>query len=368
MNATGLTFGTNFLQNKHMNGKKKLELKGDVFILQMVSNRDKTSGKFNLLLDGNFNQCLHTIYECLDDIKHVTICIPENVTDTSLNEFDRINEKFFESKMSLILSDEYGSNAAEHRENFYSYAVYLNTNPYDMVVSDFGIKFFESTNVGKAVSKNIATKNVVYRYNCTKISDYDNKPSAKFFDSECNMAKHYDTYVYSDVQYDYFTSKGVPVYRMSNIFNMKLLKLLADDYIAQHEKDEKLSGYIDYIKDFMNSPIVFYPSRLEDPQYRFIDVCKFANEKNTTVLVTNPTNVSLPSIITENQITTPVFEVGCTDKRFEYFAWLNELNENDFIVRYDKEFHITLLENLYLSKATVLHEFDEDVVRSYVAE
>lgn len=323
----------------------------------MISNRDKVTNEFNLSLDGNFYQTLHSIYNNLSTIDSVVITIPLNVCKQSIEVFNKFNSDYLNNIVKILhVPKFYGTNAAEHRDMFIkNFNESFNLGYYDQVISDFSVKIKHS--------------NVSYRYNWSKVSDNDNTESAKYFDLECELAKTFDTYVFSDIQYKYMSDKASTskIYRLEKIYSSKLLTERCRNVIDNTSFDikTKVENKYSSFTELIKVPKIFYPSRLEDVRYRYDLVQEYSISNNLPTIVTNPTNIDILKYKLSNS---NLIEVSTVNKLYEYYLWLTMLTEDDIIFNHSDDFHVSLLEQIVICKAKNVSPFTKEQLDSYIYE
>lgn len=335
--------------------KQQLELKGNVHIIQMISMRDKKTGKYLPLMDGNLNSMLHRIWTFRNQLKNVYITLPNvrSIDHEQLNRLDTMIEKLFNQDPSTELrvwanfnSAIYRKDVGKTRMNLLSrdYPLEFDGDRLDMIVSEFPVDIEVDGDT-----------QVVYNYNWSAV-DKANDILNISHKREIELAKKYPTYLFSDIQYDYWKEQGVDLsntYRSTNIYSKEFFKLVAEYFAPEptlHDWYEtaKMNGH----------DLVFFPQRIDDPRYDFERVCsdiEFAARtgNNFKLVVTNPTNVPVPKkdyII--NMSDHP-------DKRTLYFTMLLELEEDDMIVHKEDDMHVSLLEQIAITKATVHHHIPD---------
>lgn len=345
---------------------------GSLFV-QIISTRDKFSGKYLPTMDGNLNVTLHRIYNVIDDIQQVMITLPMiyQIDHDNLLQFKATVKKLFGNKILLLHVQMYGDSVAEtrklildpasHARKQFDSFVHHETKFFNakQIISDFPIEFNSKIDVP-----------IIYNYNWGKSSNDIVDDASKYFSLEVDLAKHHSTFLYSDVQYNYWKAEGQAtdlVFRSVAIFNKDMFQSVSTDEV--NSMDAATEYLIDqFIQD--NKTIVFYPSRIEDPRYCFnhvlfiSEICKFP------LIISNPTNIkSYDNKLYSNAINSHFTNVldlsNVPNKRAAYFYVLSKLRPDDMIFRFETDMHISLIEQKILTEAKIVHPHfaDEDVFK-----
>lgn len=337
--------------------QKELTISDNTLFLQMLSVRDKASGLYLPSMDGNINVTLNRIYNAKNTLNRVHITLPalELIDEDSMNALHELNKNIFGSIIKFHYMKFYCSDVAITRKNVYELQELYLDRDFAQVISDFAI------NIIPLISNDIS---ISYNYNWSKVSDDDNSPSAQSFDKEVELSKKFPTFLYSDVQYDYWKSKGLlgeNVFRSKNIFDPQYIKIIADRYLTDTSNDSMTQEISEFINDYKQ--VVFYPSRIEDPRYDFPQIIEYCKWSKTPLIISNPTNVPLPKELKDMTI----LDLSTAEhKRASYFITLSLLRESDAIFHHESDMHISLIEQIMLTKADVIHNFDEETIKSYI--
>lgn len=372
---------------------KQLKLKGNVLWLQMVSMRDKATGAFNIMMDGNVNNTLHTLAASKADVNEFVWAMPK------LNEADKkiiedYNRLYFDGKIRIIEVDElFGAHAGEHRELWSmlragkqtasSIAVLKECNNANFIISDYPISHYQFPDDLYA--------DVIYNFSLTKVSDSDNGPGTSYFDIELELCASKDTeavYLFSNNQLNYFVSKLTDiskVFRRTNVFSKHFLEFVADYVINNTEHAETANAmkeFTDTAALHKSKKILLWPHRLDDPRYCLNDfiTSEVCNTRYFSVLMTNPTNISDEDILEKLLVKNELFSVPITvicrnddfDKRLLYMFLLSKLSKQVEVWHYESDFHtgtaeqfIMLGENGCVFKNDSLNA---EVVKSYITD
>lgn len=355
------------MQNNSFNS----HLIGTILFFQAISTRDKTTGKYLPLLDGNLNVTLNRIWCSQHSIKKVIITLPrkEFIDEIQLNELIKwCLFSFQHVEFEFIFLSCYGTNIDETRKNLLDSKNTLLTEliycEVDCIVSEFPINL------------SLISTNLIYNYNWSKCDDNEsNEQLNKFFKLEIELAKTYHTYLYSDVQLQYWKHNvddcnPLYVHRSKAIFSKQYINKVSayniDKWIT-NEKNAKTKKQIDKI--FGNDICIFYPSRIEDTRYQFDKICQIAINTNRTIIVTNPTKYDLNDYLLHIGLQPKIFDLSNeTDKRGVYFYILSKLSPHiDVIYRFENDMHISLIEQVLLTKAMISSpNFTSKQIQSYI--
>lgn len=329
--------------------KRKLVMHGNVLIFQMISMRDKATGKYLPLMDGNVNSMLHRIYSNLKNIDKVVMLFPTpDLCDAvQYAEFEKYVAETFEGKVTIQPTAIYEADVASTRRHLlaigdYDKAEKLWMSDVELIVSEFPINFTETD------------AKVVYNYNWGAVDD-TNKLLNESFEAEIALASRHETYLYSNVQYNYWLQQDAisnNVFRSIEIFDKELfLKIAENNYEkALQEENAPIANSLKLISRLTDTA-VFFPMRVDDPRYNFNEIFNYCEASHKVLIVTNPTGVALP----ESKKCTLIDLTNCKDKRSIYFYILKTLRSCDVIIHHESDMHISLLEHIAISRATTLH-------------
>lgn len=370
---------------------KEQQLEGNIFVHQMFSMRDKNTGQYTFTMDGNFNILLNRIYNNLSTIESVYITVPADSRHEDFHTFNLMNKTIFNSKLHLMPID-YGKNAAETRELFaelrpeyYSKLFDIfkkltaNSKSQSTLVSEFAIEYDYERFFDR----------IEYVFLMTAVSDDDlSKPHGQNFSNELNIIKNYHTvYMLSENQIRYVnkyiddsTTANIKLYRLANILSVHFQKSTA--FAAMSSTSFSILQGIELICKQDN--LIFYPMRIEDERYEFGKVL----EKNKQVVITNPTNTSVEGWLVKNGYadrsvvhifdysertyireidTADIIVIGYVDKRSEYFSVLSCLSKDAEIWHNDEGIHLSTLEHVILTNATIRSDsFNTEILHTYI--
>lgn len=351
--------------------QKELVLKGNVKILQMISMRDKKSGRYLPMMDGNVNSMLHRIYNNLDQIDKVVMTVPELhlLNIKQFTELKQLNQDLFDSKIEFEYSKLYGKDVGTTRSNMLSCDFIVNSKDFDLVISEFPINIS---------SKNFRTK-IVFNYNWGAV-DESNELLNKSFETEKLLAQNYETYLFSNIQYEYWQSKDVnmqQVHRSKSIYSTEFFQRIAKFYIDkafEQRPIDPLVSAISLLDESLRTNIMFFPMRIDDPRYRFDEALLSAYSQGMKVVITNPTNVAVIEVVDTIERLHDTIDLrsyiidlsASSDKRTLYLYILSILRHNDIILHYEKDMHVSLIEQLAISNAKIIH--DIGMIDDYIYE
>lgn len=313
----------------------------NILVFSMLSTRDKETGLYNLMQDGNINSMLNKLFINLNNFDRCLVTIPnkELLNLSQLRDLKNILLDKFEDKVSLFHIDAYSRNVGLTRESMmHVKPLYHKINkvlPIDLVISEFPIQF------GFKV-------NVVYTYNWNKVSDDDTSLSAKYFDKELKLSKYYKTYLFSKIQYEYMCSKTEDtenIIQHEKIYSPEFIKYQSEIEIKKLSKETILK-----IDELLKSQVLFYPLRVDDPRYEYDKCVEYAREHNLKFITTNHTNVD-----TKYKDVVDIQSLFPSEmNRSIYYYILSKLKPNDVILRYEYDMHVSLIEQLILSTSTII--------------
>ena len=347
---------------------KELIVRNNTLIFQMISARDKQSGLYLPMQDGNVNSMLHRIYNNLESIDRVYMTLPkkELIDGNQMLQLESINHNFFKSSIVFIHSDFYGSSVSLTREQakeseFLNIVKSINAT---YIINEFPVFLHRMVN-----------SDVQYNFNWNKVSDDDVSPSALGFNEELKISKYFDVFLFSDIQYDYMTSKtsSTKIYRSSQIFNRDYVRLISELYMTDHYDDET-ANIIDEIS-MCKAKINFFTSRIDDTRYEFRKISEdsFKNSHNEILVAANHLNVNIDDFVNHiedfNMLAIIDYAkiIDMKHNRFAYFYTLSKLREYDEIHRYEKDMHISLIEQYILTNAKIIApNFITETIESYI--
>lgn len=372
---------------------KELPIEGNMYFVHTISTRDKDTCKYNPFMDGNLNVTLNRLYANRENFIKAKISIP---SDPAL--IDKLTIIEYKAFINLIFGDQvevgylnfYGINVEESRKNLFG----RNQKALDNNIREEILSFYKkapTANLNIVCDfptilapdiLNIAT--VRYNYNWNKVTDTDTSFLGSLFEREVEISRKFETYLYSDVQYDYWhnyveeneiTSK---YFRSINIFNEEFIKKISDIEIKLLEHTFNLDfvtskpELLQFLNAFKGSrtinkdqPILFYSSRIEDPRYDFNRICEICKTHNYLLIFTNPTNV--PKEIYNSILPKHYYDLTHSPlKRSIYFFILSKLSKKDMIIRYEDDMHMSLIEQTILTDASIIHNFDQKIINSYI--
>lgn len=379
---------------------QQLRLAGKVVWIQMVSMRDKSTGKFNVMMDGNINNTLHTLASSIDEVEEFVWVLPI-LTESDKSIISDYNRYYFSGKITVFeMEYMYGINAVEHRElwsKIFDQDVHRkriqdewNHNAFretfmsaDTVVSDFPVESI--ANVSSPDS------NLYFNFSLTKMSDDDQGPGTAYFGTELRLASHHKVdavYLFSDKQYQYFVSKAIhddKVFRRTQVFSKDFLDFVAKYVVTARFEIEDVEQVKSLIENVQASgkKLLLWPHRLDDPRYKLdqflLDVGEEGlDETYVSILMTNPTNASEDFVLEKlNSMERCFVPIACLtpkdtyDKRYLYMSILLILTDECHVWHYEHDFHTGTAEQyLMLNDGLVLksEELTEEVVKSYVTD
>lgn len=367
---------------------KELPISGNLYFVHTISSRSKETGLYDPFLDGNINVTLNRLYNNINNFDNAIITLPYDprlISEPILDKFLAYLNKTFNGKVDINVHDFYGSNIEQTRKNLMDPELqpgyveklrecilnFQSSNPStDLnIICDFPILMAPDI---------LEIGTVRYNYNWNKASEKDTSYSASLFPIEVELSRRFETYLYSDVQYNYWadyvnTHNINSIYfRSSQIFNTEFIEKTSDDLIWDNylEFDFRTDRFnvneflIDQARAGRN--ILFYPSRIEDPRYSFDAVIEFARKNNDAVILTNPTQINKKEYEDKLKGLKVLDLSNSPNKRATYFYVLSQLGPLDKILRYETDMHISLIEQIVLSKCKIIHNFTESIINSYI--
>lgn len=349
-------------------------LYGNVLIFQGISTRDKHSGKYLPLMDGNLNVTLSRLYNAQDHINKAIITLPEehNIDSGQLQMLhDVINNIFGKSSMAITfvhMKDIYKSNIDETRKHIlssvFSTSLYNNLididENFDVVLSEFAVTIPTIKGITDGAT-------IAYSYNWSYCSHDETSQTLKdSFENEQKLALNHQTFLYSEIQYNFWKDvvsiKAFKNTTLENkIFSSEYISLIAAhnlDILDGSDKYRELLFDIYELQSVIKSDtIVFYPSRIEDPRYDFKRVIENTKTLGATLIITNPTNFDTTTIdeLYDGGIKC-IVDLSLLDpqvKRLAYFYILSTLKSTDVIYRYEHDMHISLIEQMLITMANI---------------
>lgn len=338
----------------------------------MISARDKSTGLYLPTQDGNVNSMLHRIYANLDNIKRVYMTLPAKklICSIQMRQLENINFSMFDSKI-VFLHDYgevmYGSDVGQSRSKmkFRPLKKLIDLTTPEHVVCEFPvfIQFIHNFN----------NKNVQYNFNWNKVSDDDVSISAKSFDDELLIAKHFDVFLFSDIQYDYMKSKDTDnclrIFRSIEIYSKKFMLEMSSMYMTEHY-DATTAKIIDDIFAKSIDGVIFFPSRIDDKRYQFDKLSALSEKCEIPLILSNHLNVD-PQKFTNVDLTYVIDYAKLIPQlhaRFSYFYTLSKLRDFDIIPHEETDMHISLIEQILLvcDDAITTHKFSKSTINSYI--
>lgn len=388
---------------------KEQKLHGNVLVLQQYSMRDKSTGQYKFLMDGNFNVLLNKIYNCLNEIDRVIVTIPDDVAEQDIAEFELRNHMLFDNKITLI-GIEYGANAAANRtlfnDSFHGYSSIVGKaldecelpldNKLDIIVSEFATSKERFQDLKRA-------RLIQYVWPMTAIHTDDlAKPHGEYFHTaEFDISRQTNSEIYylSDNQLEFAITNWeehdgfANMYRSKRILNPHYVKAVA--YASVLHTSPEVIDILDQAMFAVDKKILFFPMRIEDSRYGFNEAVKIAREGGYQMVITNPTNIDVQAHIdkgnkengTTNYATVvkstnlwslaenetslkpnDIVEIGEVDKREEYLYMLASMDSSAIIYHHDEGIHMSTMEQIILTSAGVFcRNISKATLYSYIA-
>lgn len=353
---------------------------GHVLFVQCISTRDKTTGKYLPLMDGNLNVTLNRIYANSHTLESVTITLPlkEDIDTQQLTELIEFCSSVIDVDIKFNHIPFYGSNIDETRQmmvlktaELNSFIEFMSQHRLYTVVCDFPLPI---------VVDNIE---VVYNYNWSYCSDNEKSKTLKdFYLNEIHLAEFFPTFLYSDVQYEYWKN-SIPedqfsmldVQRSVNIFSKEYINAVSQWELQKLSNDDECIRVIldtELNKILNNEQVIFYPSRIEDPRYKLANVIELAISNKCKLIITNPTQFNLQELHDKypklKDILVDLSE-HVTLKRKLYFYILSYLKPTDKIYHFEKDMHISLIEQKLITDASLIIPYISSAqINSYINE
>lgn len=299
-------------------------------ILQQYSSYSKDSGELNLILDGNLNATMHSIYNDFLNLKNThsdeydTITSNYSITIPSkgVNGISQIKALFAE--LSINLSDDnnklnihidtlksYGHSVYENRKNGselfgeffkkYSHDANVLVTNFENSFNDSGI--LKYVNEWKSKKESLG---IVSRFNISRNSIHDDREFVTMCDSGVLLSA-----VVSDIvnlqnqnQKDYLTSTypilntdkikcGNSGTKLDTLFNKDFLDIQLNGYSLFDDPDFYKTGDLFHnLLGLIKKVDYIFPFRISDPDWGYSEFMENYG-KNSNVIVLNPTNVPI---------------------------------------------------------------------------
>lgn len=259
----------------------------NVLYIPIISCINRDTNEYNLAADGNVNRFITTFSIC-NTYKKLTIILPSK----HIRGSEEIINKFKNSKIDIIYSNNFGIHAGEQRNKD---EVVLGMF-FDIQSIDYDICIFESQKLGLKLINTNKDKEYIF---WNPVSKVNNKTRIFLEGYDTINAELYDKSNYmiiaSPDQREYYSS-----------ININFDKLIYLDKLIDRDL-EYFSYEVDYplIETFknINKKIFYLPFRLTDEGYKFDKVIEYLNniKEDFIVLYTDPNNSHIIDKDKENE-------------------------------------------------------------------
>ncbi|UNI74757.1 hypothetical protein ABNavy97_073 [Acinetobacter phage AB-Navy97] len=292
-------------------------------IVPIFSMRSYATREYAVLKDGNFQLHLHRAQ------KGDLIAVPFNISDKSELEFLFPDFNFVQFH--------YGTNAEETRQWFW----YWNESNVDeiMRINNIDVLITDVTGYN-------GVHEFIFNANISKVPGLDRPYIDKWWESDLETARQsIKVFVLNESQRAEFIAHGIDADKI-----VMSQKVVNPDVIAR---------YIKNIDDtqHMGSNIVFFPFRLSDKCYRFMDVVKDCAETGNMLIITDPNDTYADF---KDQIAELYPDVTIMDVKMSKIAYYITLSQRPTIIYNENPqnvFHPGLGELIY---------FDANIISEYI--
>ncbi len=380
-----------------------------VVYIPIISSINKTTGQYQLDMDGNINSMLHKFFLNRERISKVYMTIPSTkyVSDSDLEIYKNYVMSLFDNKIEFVFirTEIYLESVTETRT--------IANNNYDNFQMDLvqllneDSKHLSDTTlicelpVDLRNIEHIEQCKIIYNFNWTYVEGYcQNDILLQSSVIEQNLAKQgYVISLLSEMQYAAFESINQDVANvavMKKIYSKKFVHLQFDNWIKHYVNDKELELASKYVEDFNNlllldkTFIYLFPYRLNDERYQLVSVMLLAELKATKtgdtvyVYLLNPTGVD-PSTILTNVCSNPKVKVvdlsaimskSSKMSRLLYILflktiYLHEQSTNKIsleLPHYELDMHLSLAEHITFAKSSThcSKELYNEITEKYV--